>query len=345
MNLAVRRASLTEDRGQILELLNRNFEKGQEKRFEWRHLNHPAGQAWCWLVYDRDSNTAVATASVFPRRMFVDGREVLVGQVGGFAVDASYRSLGPAVLMQRTTFEPVDSGAVVFCYDSPPHDRGMSTFVRLGMRPNCEVTRYALALRSDEFLQKRLGKAWTKPVIATTNLLLGIRRTKRPPAGLEISQFHRAFGEEFSRIDRLVPSKGVVRASRSAEVLNWCYRQNPGSEFRVLVARRAGELLGYLTSLVCGERVTIIDVFGHQLPEIGAALVDALVGIARQERRFLVEGYSSDGSELKLIFESLGFRKRETAASVVAYEKSNGKAGKLLNSGAHWAFSYQELVV
>ncbi|MGB8472426.1 MAG: hypothetical protein WCD71_19865, partial [Candidatus Sulfotelmatobacter sp.] len=94
-----------------------------------------------------------------------------------------------------------------------------------------------------------------------------------------------------------------------------------------------------------GDRVTIIDVFGHQLPEIGAALVDALVGIARQERRFLVEGYSSDGSELKLIFESLGFRKRETAASVVAYEKSNGKAGKLLNSGAHWAFSYQELVV
>ena len=81
-----------------------------------------------------------------------------MGQVGGFAVDASYRSFGPAVLMQRTTFEPVDSGAVTFCYDSPPHDRGMSTFVRLGMRPNCEVTRYALALRSDEFLQKRLGK-------------------------------------------------------------------------------------------------------------------------------------------------------------------------------------------
>jgi len=346
MNLTVRRASLIEDREEMLELLNRNFEKGQEKRFEWRHLNHPAGQAWCWFVYDRDSKATVATASVFPRRMFVDGRVVLVGQVGGFAVDAAYRSLGPAVLMQRATFEPADSGAVVFCYDSPPHDRGMSTFVRLGMRPNCEVSRYALALRSDEFLQGRLGKsAWTKPLIATTNLLLRIRRAKRPTPELEISELYGAFDEEFTQIDRLVPSAGMVRASRSAEVLNWCYLQNPGSEFRVLVARQAGELLGYLTSLVCGERVTIIDVFGRQLQDVGAALVDALVDRARQEKRVLVEGYSSDGSELKSIFCSLGFRRRETAARVVAYERSNGQLGKLLNSGSRWAFSYQELVV
>src|SRR5262249_5091526 len=86
MNLAVRRASLTDDRDEIVDLMNRNLVPEQEKRFEWRHLNHPAGPAWCWFVYDRNSKVTVATASVFPRQMFVDGKSVRSGQVGGFAV-------------------------------------------------------------------------------------------------------------------------------------------------------------------------------------------------------------------------------------------------------------------
>src|SRR5271165_1912224 len=98
-------------------------------------------------------------ASLFPRKMYVDGKPMVAGQVMHFVVDASHRSLGPAVLLQRATFDPVNSGALDFCYDCPPHDQGMSTFVRLGMRSNCEVIRYALLLRSDEYLAKRIGTA------------------------------------------------------------------------------------------------------------------------------------------------------------------------------------------
>jgi hypothetical protein len=348
MNLAVRRASLTDDREEIVELLNRNFEPGQEKRFEWRHLNHPAGPAWCWFVYDRDSGTTVATASVYPRRMFVAGKKLLCGQVGGFAVEAAYRSLGPAVLMQRTTFEPADSGLVAFCYDSPPHARGMSTFVRLGMQPNCEISRYVLPLRSDAFLEKKLGNAvWTKALIVATNLLLRAAGPNARPAmpGLEISEFEGAFSEEFSYLDCDPSTLNGVRATRAAEDLNWYYRENPGSDFRVLVARRAGGLLGYLTYLVYEERVLVVDVFCRQLASVGVALVDALLALARRDKRLLLGAYCSGGSELRVIFKSLGFRERERAAHVVAHEKSNGHAGKLLNTGVPWAFSQFDVLV
>jgi hypothetical protein len=348
MNLAVRRASLTEDRKEIVELLNRNFQPGQERRFEWRHLNHPAGPAWCWFVYDRDSGITVATASVYPRRMFVAGKELLCGQVGGFAVEAGYRSLGPAVLMQRTTFEPVDSGTIAFCYDSTPNDRGMSTFVRLGMHSNCEVTRYVLPLRSDGYLEKKLGRAaWTKPLIATTNLLLRAAgpHAQAPVAGLEISGFDGTFGDEFSCLDRELSMLNAIRATRSAEDLNWSYRENPGSDFQVLVARRAGELLGYLTYLVCEGRVSIIDVFGRQLASVGRALVDALLDLSRREKRLLLEAHCSEGTELKFIVKSFGFRERERAARIVAYEKSNSHAGNLLDTSVPWAFSQFDVLV
>jgi hypothetical protein len=349
MNLAVRRASLIDDREEIIDLLNRNFEAGQEKRFDWRHLNHPAGPAWCWFIYDRDSHKTIATAAVFPRQIFVDGRLVVCGQVGGFAVEATHRSLGPAVLMQRTTFKPADSGVLAFCYDTPPHDRGMSTFVRLGMQPNCEVTRLGLPLRCDEYLQNKLGNGvWTKVAVAAGNLALRAKPLHRPAlsiAGLEISGFEGTFDEEFTFLDRDLSTSGMVRASRSAENLNWCYRDNPGSDFGVLVARQRGELLGYLVYLVYGERVAVLDVFGREILRIGHALIDALAEISRKEKRMLLEAMCSDQNELKSVLVDSGFQAREKAARVVAYEKPATGTAQLLGPKLRWEFSGFELLV
>jgi hypothetical protein len=345
MSLSVRRISLTNDRQEMLELLNRNFGGNQEMRFDWRHLDNPVGEAWCWFVYDQNKTT-VATASVFPRQMLVDGRLVLCGQVGGFAVDAGHRSLGPAVLLQRTTFEPVNSGTLSFCYDCPPHDRGMSTFRRLGMNPNCEVTRYALPLRSDEFLEERIGSgAWTRPVIAVANVIVRMRVASRSMPGIEINRFDAAFDGEFSQLDKRVPSSGVIRASRSAELLNWRYRKNPGSNSQVWVARRAGELLGFVTFWTCGKRAYIVDLFGLELATTGIALLRAVIEVCRKEDVSSLHGFCSDDSELKSLFQRVGFRPRDRDARVVAYEKPSNGTRALLNHGLRWTFSHVELMV
>ena len=279
MNLRVRRVSLINDREEMLELLNRNFEPGQERCFDWRHINNPVGEAWVWFLHD-GSKDAVGTVAVFPRRVHVDGKQAVCGQIGGFAVNASHRSLGPAVLLQRTTFEPVDSGAIPFCFDCPPHDRGMSTFVRIGMRPSCAVTRYVFLLRSDEHVEKKLGKGlWTKPVIALANLALASRPKRKHISGLEVAELAGAFGDEFSDLDKRVSSAGALRTSRSAELLNWRHLENPGSSFRVLVARRAGELLGFLAFTTGETTACIWDLFGLELDTTGPALLEATIDV------------------------------------------------------------------
>jgi hypothetical protein len=346
VSLAVRRVSLISDRAEMLDLWNRNFGAGQEMRFDWRHLRNPVGEAWAWFVYDQNNGTAVATTSVFPRRMFVAGKSVICGQVGGFAVEASHRSLGPAVLLQRTTFEPADSGQVAFVYDCPPHDRGMSTFARLGIRPNCEMTRYALPLRSNEFIERKVGSGpWTKPIVATANLLLRMRQVKRQASRLEIAEFGAKFGDEFSYLDRLVSSAGVIRASRTSEILNWRYREDPASEARVLTARRAGELVGFLVLLVSECKAYILDLFGLELAPTGAALLDAAVEVCRRENLFSLHGSCSEQSELRSLLMRAGFRPRERDERVVAYEKPGDKGAPLLNPGVRWAFSRAEVIV
>jgi hypothetical protein len=357
MNLVARRVSFTEDRAEMLALLCRIFGASQDRRFEWRHLNNPAGTAWSWFLYDRNTGATAAMATVFPRNMYVDGRAVVAGQVGEFAVETNYRTLGPAVLMQRLTFEPVDSGCLAFCYDCPPHDQGMSTFVRLGMPANTEVFRYAYPLRSEEYFEKRLGnRVWTKPAVLAANAALRIRSSRRRSNGMEIASHTGDFNEEFSVLDRSVSSQGTIRASRSAEDLNWRYRKDPlassclpertKGRYHILVARRGGELEAFVVFFIQSDGVaSIADLFGRNLANDGKVLLDAVIHICRKENITSVHGFCSEESELRPILTSLGFHRRERNSRIVAYARAEDQIGKLVCSGQRWAFSQVEVML
>ncbi len=357
MNLGVRRVSLTNDRREMLEILSRNFGSGKEECFNWRHIENPAGECWSWFMYDKSTLATVAMATVFPRHMRLNGKRIRAGQVGEFAVDVAHRSLGPAVLMQRTTFEPVNSGELAFCYDCPPHDQGMSTFIRLGMHSNCEVHRYALPLRSDKYLGKRLGTSiWTKPLVAAVDLALRMRSRKRSMPGLEISKYDRLFNDEFTRLDEVALVSNTIRSSRSAADLNWRYVQYPKASFclsngtsgkyQVLVARRGGELKAFLVFFVQSDGVaTLVDLFGLELHETGLALLETAIEVCRRETVSSFHGFCSQDSELKQLFKSAGLRPRERNSRVVAYTKPGDLAAKELDSGMRWAFGQVEVML
>jgi len=357
MKFGIRRVCLTNDRQEMIEILKRNFGPIQEPRFDWRHTDNPAGESWSWFMYDGSAHTTVAMATVFPRHMRLNGKRVRAGQVGEFAVDSGYRSLGPAVLLQRTTFEPVNSGELAFCYDCPPHDEGMSTFARLGMGPSCEVIRYALPLRSDEYLAKRIGDgAWTKPLVAGTNLLLRARRRKARASGLEVSRHEGPFGDEFTRLDEVASVSYTVRSSRCATDLNWRYVQDPMAslclpngatgKYQVLVARRGGELCAFIVFFIQSDGIaSLVDLFGLELPQVGLTLLEAAVDICRAGGASSFHGFCSSDCELKPLFETLGFRPRERNSRVVAYTGSGPTALNGSGSKMRWAFSQVEVML
>ncbi len=322
MSTAIRPAS-PDDRHELIELLERNIPGKQKGHFAWRHEANPVGRAWSWVLYEKGTDAIVAMTSLFPRRVYVAGKPTICGIVGEFVVDVAYRSLGPAVALQRATFEPVQLGKIAFCFDTVPHDQGMSTFVRLGMRPNCDVVRYALLLRADEFVEKKMGpRIWTKPAVISANLVLRSRRSKPDPHEFEISEFRGAFDEEFSSLDKQLAKSDQVRFERSAEFLNWSFRGNPESPARILVARHSGELVAFLGFRVYDGRVSISNLFGRQISSSGPALIDALIDLAQKEKMHCIESHISHGSETTAAFNRTGFHKRETAARVVTYPNS-----------------------
>ena len=345
MTLSTRPVHHDSETLQLLRLLQTNLpDLPHERRYQWLYRGNPDGPAWSWFACHGKASQPVGVASVFPRSMWVGDQLQMCGQVGDFAIDVGHRSLGPALLLQRATFAPVDQGKLAFCYDCPPHEAGMSTFRRLSMRPNCVMERYVLPLRVDAYVRKRFGFGAAIPA-SIGNLLLRAYRwsaSRSRPRDLEIAEHDGPFGEEFSRLDNSVKDAKVIRGQRSAAHLNWRYRDDPLQRYRVLVARRNGELLAFVVYCVAPEVITIVDVFGRDLRVAGMALLASLV--ERFERSHQsIEAFLSNGSESDQCFLNMHFRRRSQTARVVAYAKPSGCTSAFLQSGPNWAFHQAEL--
>jgi hypothetical protein len=342
--LTVQRVASESEAPVLLSFLQANLpDLPHQRRFEWLYRANPDGPAWSWLVC-ADSGNVVGAASLFPRSMWVGQKQQRCAQVGDFAISAGYRSLGPAMLLQRATFCPVDQGEVAFCYDCPPHDAGMSTFRRLGLGPSCRVDRYAIPLRVDQRLRKRLGAASKVPA-AAGNLVLQLRRRQFFPLRSKefvIEDHSGSFGEEFSHLDLSANQAGVIRGQRSAAHLNWRYRQNPLQQYHVLTARGAGELAAFAVYYASNDVVTIADLFGRERTDAAVGLLVVIMerfGKSHQS----VETYLSSGNRSIKHFLRMGFRLRSSAANVVVYAAPNTEIAGFLNNESSWSFSQAEV--
>jgi hypothetical protein len=341
--ISVRPVDLESESSLLLAILQVNLPLlPHARRFEWLYRANPDGPAWSWFACESADGSVVGVTSLFPRSMWVGGRMQMCGQVGDFAISATHRSLGPALQLQRATFQPVDQQILSFCYDCPPHDAGMATFRRLRVQPNCAVARYALPLRLDRHVKKRLGYAPPSLMRLINSLLRARHRPGMQPGDLEIAEHAGPFDDEFSCLDAALISPNVIRGRRSAAHLNWRYREDPLQEYRVLAARRKGELFAFLVFFVRNEDIRIVDLFGRDLPTAAVALLDALVRHYQVSCQN-IEAFLSDGSDLLTPLSKAHFHRRSAAAQVVAYAKPGSEMSNFLERSPRWAFNAAEL--
>jgi hypothetical protein len=247
-------------------------------------------------------------------------------------------------MLQRATFEPVEAGALALCYDCPPHERGMSTFRRLGMAPSATMTRHARLLRTDRQLEKRLGWA-AAPLARMGNALLRFSEWRgRSTACLEIALHEGRFGDEFSSLDRGLNVAGAIRSRRAAEDLNWRYRNEPVGDYRVLAARRHGELVGFVVLAVSGRDAVVVDIHGALSPDGVADLLDSSARLLRDAGVESLQAVVSSDSPLAVPLSRCGFWHRSTGPLVVVHARAGGPARAVLERKAAWHLTYSDVM-
>ena len=339
MTISVRPVDHASDREELLGILQTNLLAiPHARRFQWLYCANPDGPAYTWFAYEKGTDHVVGVASVFPRAAWVGPELKICGQVGDFAVPASHRSLGPALLLQRATFEPVNQGKLALCYDCPPPGAAMATFRRLGFESNCTMERYALPLRVDNHLSKHLGFA-VSPLASAGNVVLRMyRRAGSRRRDFEIIEHKEPFGDEFSLLDKQVGSTCAIRVQRSTAQLNWRYRENPLQGYCVLTARRKGELVAFIVFSVTDGTVRIEDLFGQDVSEAGVALLEAVVARCELSHQ-TIEAFLSKESPLINPFLKAHFRRRSVTAQVVAYTKQGSDTSTFLQQAPKWLFT------
>jgi hypothetical protein len=346
--MQIRAINYAAEREQMIEVLGRNLtEIPHAKRFDWFYGRNPAGLPFSWVIVEDATQKSAGIASLISRGVWLGGEVKICGQVGDFGIDRAYRSLGPAVQLQRATFSPVDRGDLAFCYDCPPHEAGMSTFRRLGMNANTRMRRYVRILKADEQIERRLG-AGLHSVAAAKVANAMLRLTSGGGAvlhGTSIDRWPGRFDEEFTKLDQRGATRAEIRGRRTAADLNWLYRENPLQSYEVLVARSDADLIAYVVYFANGNKAFIMEVGGEPpAPVIGALLAEASRRILeRSPDAQSVAALLSEAHPFIEGFKRAGFMAREEAERVVAYAPAGSNVKKFLEGNPRWLFQFADV--
>jgi GNAT superfamily N-acetyltransferase len=332
--IAIRQANLDSDRGILIEAIRRWIApQSDERRFDWLYRSGPHGQASAWIATHGSAGPLVGAAAAFPRRMFVGSAATTGCVLGDFFIVPEYRSLGPAVQLQRACLAGVAHQSFEFGYDFPAATM-LPVYKRLAKSPEDTLVRLAKPLRADRKIRERvkmpfLAKGLTR---AANTILESFDGSATNGHACEISLHEASCGEEFTTLAATIGSQYGICTERSADYLNWRYRHHFARRYEFLTARRQNRLLAYLIYEQDSEDAEISDLFGINEPTVLTALVSAVVARLRQSAVVTLSAALLASHPWVPLFQKLGFRERDSCP-VITHHAGNGNSSP---NAQHW---------
>ena len=312
MAIVVRQADIERDRGLLIQAVATHINASADrKRFDWLYIQNPAGRALAWIATDEGTGDFVGMASAFPRRVALAGGESLCWVLGDFCIHDRYRSLGPALQLQRAIIEESAAKKIAFWYDFPSvHMTAVYRRLRIDT-PNV-IVRMSKVLRVDRKLQGYLPwSAMAKWIARPGNVLVrALERSPRISPDIAITVLNGPCREEFSKLAADIGTTQGACLVRSADYLNWRYRAGAVQPHEILTAHRAGRLVGYLVFTQEADHGIIMDLFGRDTDALGQLICEA-VNRLRTNGAMAVSAPISQMHPLLGIFRSFGFVARE----------------------------------
>jgi GNAT superfamily N-acetyltransferase len=318
MGLIVRPADVSLERESLIDALRRCLSQESDgPRFDWLYRQCPFGPALTWVAIDEKLGAIVGVAAAFPRRVLMGGQESPGYVLGDFGIDPRYRSLGPALQLQRACLEAVDGVTAKHGYDFPSSSM-VAVYRRLRTGTTGNFVRLAKPLRADRKIREKVKLAWvSKGLGVLLNLAMDAANLRIDQSGeWTITPELEQCGSEYNKLAKSGCPSDRLCVARTAEYLNWRYRSHPTQTYRMLSARRQGELAGYVTYTTTGEDATIADLFLEEQAGLAENLVGQVISELRRKRVMTVSASFLDFDPRVRVFEKMGFYKRESVPAV-----------------------------
>ena len=206
MPTVIRAADLQRDRNELVEFLALYLNPAADaRRFDWLYLHNPHGPARCWVSTHPATDKIVGASAVFPRRILRGDGTIRGCVLGDFCIHPDFRSLGPALHLQRATLAGMQDAGFEFGYDFPSASM-LGVYHRLGIQPQDLFVRMAKPLRADRQIGARVkSRIAARGASAVANAVLSSRDVLLRPLGTaEIALHEGPCGEEFTALAKRV---------------------------------------------------------------------------------------------------------------------------------------------
>lgn len=320
MSTLIRRAELESERVALIRFLSSYLSPdADERRYNWLYCESPHGKAVAWVADDQVESKIAGLSAAFPRQMYRHGEEATGYVLGDFCIHPHFRSLGPALALQRKTLEDLSRLGKSFVYDFPSQSM-LAIYKRLGCDPNGRVIRYAKPLRAGRKLERLLpGKKAARALAVPVNFALRLKdlaRKRRAPC--TIAPESGPCSGEFTEASRQWSRRIGICTARTADYLNWRFFRHPRKHYRMLTARASGELRGYLIYEVSAADAVISDLMAADDAIYEALLCEAVFEL-RDQRLDTLSAPLPAAHPARAVFAKWGFRERETSPLVLLH--------------------------
>jgi hypothetical protein len=290
----VEAAKLPQDTSDVLTLWVNNLPgfdaQNAKAKLLLGYAANPAGASAVLLLRAHDdassTSTAQGTQGLHARR-FVQGAQTLKSiALADLVVNAEHRSLGPALMLMRSSVELAQAGHDITY--GLPNDRAATVCTRAGLRPLGSVQRYAKPLASREKLDQRVP-AWLAMFVAPlVDRALTLRDSMRgSKLGLRLTC--RSCSWNDPALDDVWARRRpeLLLSDRSAAMLRWRFDGSrlPQStpRWEVCVAHDASSAVqGYV---VWRQTDGFIEVGDFFVKDVALHLAPMMLGFARYAKR------------------------------------------------------------
>lgn len=314
MPVHIRPADLPREKSALVQLFRRFLSlESDDQRFDWLYLNGPHGTGQAWVACETEGGNIIGAAAAFPRELSIAGRSQRAWVLGDFCLDPKFRSLGPALALQRTCLRESCAIPGEFCYDLPSQSM-TAIYARLGIAETGRLVRWVKLLSLTPKIRSAVRSATIANAIGTPVEFFLRRRGGRSRDNVAQLQLHEGHcSSEFSELNAQVCTGSGTFTSRSAEYLNWRYLDHPGGRHAIMTARRSGVLVAYAVFRREDNRLVVADICSIDEPQFVLLL---LAGVTEQGQQCGAEALNlvaADSHPWSELFRRAGFHPRETS--------------------------------
>jgi hypothetical protein len=325
MGYVVKQADPEKDKQIMIDILARNRNRSDldyARRIDWIYLNNPFGRAKAWIIWEDTKNIPVGFTGVFPRPVFVQGKEYLAWNCGDFSIEKKYRTLGVAVKLRKEAKMAVDSGEVPFLY-AHPNERMEVIHLRVGHQKISQMVRFALPLKVERYLKDKispqaLAKILAWPVDSFFKVKFALKRAKGAQGTFREQVVCKA---EHGHLFEAMKTQFPVVGTRSVKYLEWKFARHPNFHYRQYDFVADGRLRGTIFFLEKNNVLHLIDVLCDDFNRYGLPMLATFVSdVYRQRPATALSFIIQEHNTLISALQAIGFKRRDDATSaVIAY--------------------------